>query len=272
MDSINVEHITDLFKCKFCKKCYENPIVLPCGDKICKNDLNQIYSQITLDDNDDIPHLRCPSCNESITVPKNGFPIDREMKKLIDIGLDKLSFGEVFDRSKESVHNLAKKIERLETLNSNPKEFVESYFSELKAQVDTKREEFKLKIDRNFQKLIGDIEFYEKECLEGIYFGTDSAVKSEIEVSKECLESYKVSLNSLSVDEDEWEEIALKSKFLKAKLNVFINDLERVYLREKSYQLVADDDDSGNASLLGSLKVKKVNLYFLSIFLNEKMI
>ena len=256
MNSMNVEHITDLFKCKFCKKCYENPIVLPCGDKICKNDLNQIYSQITLDDNGDIPHLRCPSCSESITVPKNGFPIDREMKKLIDIGLDKLSFGEIFDKSKESVHNLTKKIEQLEVLNNDPKEFIESYFSDLRAQVEAKRDEYKLKIDRNFQKLIGDIKFYEKECLDAVYIESDSAVKSEIEVSKECLENYKTSLNSLSVDENEWEEIALKSKFLKAKLNVYINDLESLYLKEKVYQLVADDESDAN--FLGSLKVKKV--------------
>jgi len=166
MEFISMEQITDLFKCKLCHKAYENPIILPCGDKICKNDLNQIYNQITLDDNSDIPHLKCPACHESITVPKNGFPVDREMKKLIEIGLDKLSFGEIFDNSKKEVHALREKIQALDKLKSEPKSYVVEYFNKLRSQLNASRTELKAKIDRSFEKLANEISANENECLE----------------------------------------------------------------------------------------------------------
>lgn len=171
MELVGMEQITDLFKCKLCHKAYEDPIILPCGDKICRNDLNQIYNQVSLDNNSDIPHLQCPACNESITVPKNGFPVDREMKKLIEIGLDKLSFGEIFDNSKKEVHSLRERIQDLHSLNDEPRNYVIDYFNKLRSQLCASRTEMRAKIDRDYEKLVSEIGSQEAECLKVSKFG-----------------------------------------------------------------------------------------------------
>lgn len=170
MECINLEQITDLFKCKYCHKCYDNPIVLPCGDKLCKSHLNQIYNQVN--DSEGIIHLQCPYCQDSIIEPKNGFPEDREMKKLIEIGLDKLSFGEVFNKSKQSVEELAERMKNLETISNDPREFVKGYFGSLRNQLDERMDKCKKNIDQSYENISKEIDGHEKECLLQVRIGS----------------------------------------------------------------------------------------------------
>ena len=74
---------------------------------------------------------------------------------------------------------------------------------------------------------------------------------------EEYLESFVKRLNSMAVDEEEWEEIAIKSKFLSSKLDLLVNNLKENYLLNKSYYL-EPSRTSELENLLGSLKSKKV--------------
>ncbi len=37
----NPQNVNELLTCKVCKKCYLNPVVLPCGNNICEVDINK---------------------------------------------------------------------------------------------------------------------------------------------------------------------------------------------------------------------------------------
>jgi hypothetical protein len=264
MDTVRLDELSELFNCKFCQKCYENPVMLPCGDKICKSDLLQMYSrkQLNNDVNDDLPKLKCPHCEESLIVPKNGFPVDKDMKKLIEIGLNKLDFGQIFSKANESVKSLNKTIAKLERLNSNPQTFINNYYDELKAKIDEKRNFLKSEIDKNYEQIIAEISTYENECLKLVPIGQnqlDTSIEKEIEIAKIYSDNFISSLSSLVVDEEEWEEIAIKSKFLRSKLNLELSNLEEKCLLNKVYSFKPNESELfKHNDILGSLRIKKI--------------
>lgn len=87
----------------------------------------------------------------------------------------------------------------------------------------------------------------------------ENNLNNEIEVSRQSLMNFEAGLSSLHVDEDEWEEIALKSKFLRLKLNSITKGLVDAFLLHKTYEIVSDDELTyRNGNSIGKLKVGKV--------------
>ena len=61
---MNIDKINELFKCKFCKEIYREPVILTCGHKICNKDLNELRIDCK---NLGQKLLQCHVCLEVIT-------------------------------------------------------------------------------------------------------------------------------------------------------------------------------------------------------------
>ncbi len=74
---MNIEKINELFKCKFCNEIYKEPIILSCGHKICKKDLSEILVENKVELKFQ-QMCRCHVCLDTMIVPENGFPVDKD--------------------------------------------------------------------------------------------------------------------------------------------------------------------------------------------------
>jgi hypothetical protein len=63
--------------CSYCSKIYKDPIVLPCGDSICREHLS---------DKDvlKVNRIKCKKCNEEFGVKNNEFKSNEDLRKLVE--------------------------------------------------------------------------------------------------------------------------------------------------------------------------------------------
>ena len=70
-------------KCSYCKKVFNNPIVLSCcGESICETDLDNLYLGSTR-----IDLIKCPFDGKVISIPENGFPVNKAITKMLEMDI-----------------------------------------------------------------------------------------------------------------------------------------------------------------------------------------
>ena len=124
----------NLCKCFVCKKIFVEPVVLPCGNSVCKN-------CITINQQDDV---KCAFCEEIHTVPSKGFPINKNLEGII---IEKEKDSVNSKSFKCSVRSLLRKVSDLENAIKNPADEAKEYCTELNRQVQLSVEEKILQIN-----------------------------------------------------------------------------------------------------------------------------
>ena len=59
-----------LFTCKACFMILEAPVVLPCGEIICKKDVEELFPG------------SCFHCSQKHAIPDEGFPSEKRLEKM----------------------------------------------------------------------------------------------------------------------------------------------------------------------------------------------
>jgi len=130
------EKINDLFNCKICKDVLVDPILLPCGETVCKAHVDEIIKG------------KCMLCTGVHTVPKEGFPENRIVKNLLENRFNKINLNfSQFDEYITIIQDLNKNMKEIEAIRNDPENYISEYFGELKRQVDLRRETLTLKIE-----------------------------------------------------------------------------------------------------------------------------
>ncbi len=114
---MKIEEFHELFNCSLCKKLLENPIILPCGESLCKKDLNEL-----LKPGDD--KLKCPFCQKEHMQPYEGFPNDKRMQKMIDLKVNQLDFGPIYNNCKKALKGLTEQFNELDLLKHDLNDFL----------------------------------------------------------------------------------------------------------------------------------------------------
>jgi hypothetical protein len=114
--SLKIEEFHSLFNCNYCKKLLENPILLPCGESLCKKDLCELC---VIDD-----RFKCPFCEKEHIQPFDGFPLDKRMQKMIDLKVNQLDFGPIYNNCKRALKNLTDQYSELDTLKHDLNDFL----------------------------------------------------------------------------------------------------------------------------------------------------
>ena len=146
----------NLLNCSICKKLVNTPVVLPCGHNICNQHQIEAIG---------IKHeLTCLCCHASHLIPESGFPVNLVVEQLLKMQLDQIDMGEEHKNASKSIQELESVTETLKKLKENPENEIYETISALKNQVDLDREVLKNKIDEEADRLIKELDEYEKEC------------------------------------------------------------------------------------------------------------
>ena len=214
---------------------------------ICRHDLNELKAS-------NGKFIICFFCKKTHQRPKDDFPLDRRIIRLMELEVDKLNFGETFEYGKTMLKELEETIEEFESVNNNPFNFVNTYFSKLKNQCELKREKLKARIDHHYDKLVSEIDKNKADC--------EIAAKNfeynprKLEVGKDSLNKWIKQYDTMKLDNEKMDIIILKSKLLKAKLSKELSASKQILLLNKSFRLETSDMPEKN--VLGQLKIENM--------------
>ena len=155
-----VVDLKNIATCSYCNSIFESPIILPCSETICEKHLNDFKNPI-----DPLKTIQCYFCYEDHLIPKNGFPMDKRMTKLIEYEFHQIDFGETHKKAVCLCHDLNKMIEKIGIITKDPDYFITEYFDKITNEIDLRREESKLVIEKWHESRLLEINKYKTECL-----------------------------------------------------------------------------------------------------------
>lgn len=129
-----------------CGKIFERPIVLPC----CKELMCEKHLKLQISKN---KSASCPFCNDSFDLPKEGLPIDSYIDRISKIGGYSTNLN-----LKQKLIELYFESNRYEEFKKNADTHLYDYFNEIINEIDINGEEWILRIDNYYDKMITDID------------------------------------------------------------------------------------------------------------------
>ena len=172
-----IESVKNLITCKWCSSILKEPVILPCSESVCRE--HESHFRI----NNDNQETKCLLCHEE----------------------HKLNDEEhfLFNKSFEMV-------ESFETLMQSPESSINEHFSQLRNRIDLVREDFINKINEASEKMMVEVEEYEKACLEYTRYIKNEPRKSRLSDIKADLAQRKSKTDYLVIDEKMWKDTISK--------------------------------------------------------------
>ena len=149
-----VNEVKAFFDCDLCNKLLVDPVVMACGNFICKMHLNKL---ITNAQNAKSTFI-CEICKEEHLIPKKGFMVNNRLQKQLRLELNALKMSPVFDECMKEIDDAKENVDKIEFLEKNAENYIYDYFEDVKRQVDIRREDLKFKIDKYSDELIKSVE------------------------------------------------------------------------------------------------------------------
>ena len=119
--------VISLFNCQLCHRVLTDPVILPCGETVCKAHSEEIGQDT------------CKLCSATHSVPKEGFLANKMVRNQLELQLNKLNFNfSQFNDYKGIIEDLNK--QEVETMEQDPENYIYEYYNELIRQVDVRRE------------------------------------------------------------------------------------------------------------------------------------
>jgi len=252
-----LEKLNALFNCQICHGVLVDPILLPCGETVCKAHTEEINKG------------KCISCSGTHTVPKEGFPKNRIVKHQLDLKVNEinLNFSQFKDYNK-IIRDLNKNLKEIETIRKDPENYISEYFGELTRQVDLRRETLIEDIHKYSDELIQKIERLKQDCV--AKSNEETKITDVLDTAKAKINDLNLMFNSLEIDDIKLEEInsQKKSKEIKDLVRPALNQYMLELQCKKYYKLVTNEikleDFFGSLSCFDNKKVSIFNFFQLS--------
>lgn len=242
-----MDNILAAIKCAHCQKQLKSPVLLPCGISICKEHTENKYVC-------DI--YNCNECGNKHEIPKGGFPSNVALGLIIDSQISELDLGEIHKEAKSSCNKLSEKIRELESLLKNPENLICEEIGELKRRVDLKREELKLAVDQEANKLIEWLDDFQEKKKKNLQMQNYKTYKENLEntiaSSKSKLEEWFKELKKLKINENEWKIIKQASDSLNHDIS------SQLLVLKKDFLLNAYDEGVNLTSQFEMIKIKEI--------------
>lgn len=254
MEPLKIEKINSLFTCTFCNEVFQTPVLLPCGETICQKDLIELQLEASSST------INCCFCYKQHHRPLEGFPVVKRIVDLIELGNDRINFGKTFEYGKNLLKDIDKTIKEFEFIHNDPSYYIYTCLQGLKNQCDIRRENLKLEIDNHFDMLLCEIEKFNIEC-ESVMRKSES-LSNKLEGYRASLNEWKKSYDTVNLQEEIRDQVILKAKLTKLKLDIELNALKQNLLQNKTPNI--DFDQEIDPRLFGSIKFQEVfNLIYV---------
>jgi hypothetical protein len=219
-----MDKLSSAIKCGNCKHVLDSPVLLPCGDSICKKHTIESKEPIL-----------CYTCGVEHPIPANGgFLPNNGLSLMIEAQIASLNFGKEHKEAKQSCQNFQDLVTKIENFISDPYNFTYEAIEYLKNVVQLKGEEEMLKITQSMHRIINKLDEYKIECKKSFTNSENTSKIANFTVEKEkaCKENEKwlAKLNELTIDWREYERIKSESekaiesfekKLMEIKVNFF---------------------------------------------------
>ncbi len=219
--------MNSLFNFQLCQHILEDPVVLPCGETVCKSHAKDMCLE------------KCKLCSETHQVPQNGFLPNKFAKNQLDLRGNRMiqNFTQ-FNEFKVEVDNLNKKLKEIEAIRQAPGYYIHEYFGELSRQVDLRRETLIDEIHQRSSQLLQQIKNLKAECVGNCKKATETT--DSIDAIKTELNDLNSAFDSQEMDDVKFEKIPQRkakeiNELIKPVLNQFKLDLQG----KKEYKLKA---------------------------------
>ena len=184
-----MDYISSIIKCVNCESILSSPVLLPCGHSVCKKHTNEDVNS----------SIRCGNCGEDHSIPPKSFPEIKALSMLIDAEIEKLDFGQFYHNAKYACKNLNNLHVEIESLLKDPIFSIYEQISDLKNKIEIKREEFKLQIDKETDRLMEVVTRYETDFKELLttseYIDHAKSLDVSLKESESKLKHWNDSLN-----------------------------------------------------------------------------
>lgn len=222
-----MDKILSAVKCVNCQVVLNSPVLLPCGHSICKSHVQPSSKSA----------IKCKQCGVDHTSPNEGFPNNQALAEIISTQVQSLDFGKIHQQAQESCRELQLNVKNAKTLIDDPNYYINDVIEELKNDVFLKREQLKLEIDQESEKLIKMLEGYAIRCES--YLNEDefkSKRKNQellvIQIQTK-LNDWNTKLNQIKFDEEIWKNITNDCQKEKVKLETEIFSLRKSLLQNE---------------------------------------
>ena len=190
----HLEKVDSLFNCAICTKTLHDPIVLPCGESVCKTH------------SEEISNAKCHFCSRDHTIPKDGFSPNENLQKQLEVHLYTISINFTqFHDLKKLVQDLNRDLKDIESIRADPKNYIYEYFKELNRQVDLRRDTIIIEVETYSNELIQKIDIIDKDCLAKVT--TKTKTTDCIDDCKAELEELNGMFNTFEIDNSKLEEM-----------------------------------------------------------------
>jgi hypothetical protein len=248
----------DLIICPKCRRIYEMPRLLPCGETICSNCI--LKSQV------DTNFLKCVMCKSIHEIPLNGFPINKQTLKLIDRVKTKNEID-------EDVNRIEKNLLALKNKMFQSTDIIKSHCDKLRQQIYEKKSDLVQQINRLSNEFTSIVDEFELKSITS--FEDNSAYKDSfnlltkeidqflIDYRKNCIQG---KLNSFTGGPNEESTAKFVNKSIKLinKYIIMIDNesfkLDQAIFNQKSL-IFKQNDCFIEPDLLGKLNFKETNYY-----------
>ena len=137
--------------CTLCNTRLESPIILPCLETICEKHVNEMKT-------DSAEKIKCLSCKEEHKIPEDGFMRDELLEKIIS-DKNQIDLGKI---PANKCNDLRNTIDQLRAITQDPENFLYEYFKKITNQIDIHKEIIISKIEQHYDKLLKEIQTYQE--------------------------------------------------------------------------------------------------------------
>jgi hypothetical protein len=224
-----VEKFKKFFDCDLCHQVLVDPISFPCGNNVCKDHLDKLLKNVSKEK----CFFQCEICKEEHFIPKSGFKVDKRLQVGLEIQLSTLKLTPIFEECKTEIKKAHEKVAEIEALEKNSEGYLYEYFEDIKRQVDIRREDLKIKIDKYSDEVIQSIEGTHKNYIK--IFKQINKISTDIEQSKKELDDYVKRFDTFDIDDKKFEVIKQEVVGLNGKFDKTIIDYNNALIGNKEY-------------------------------------
>lgn len=214
-------------KCNECLSVLEKPVLLPCGSSVCCKHLESLQEETFF----------CKSCEQDHHIEENNKIVIKSVEILINSNLKNLNLGPEYNSAFKMCNELEETINEMKTLRNDPAHFIKQTINRLKNKTELIREKFKLNIDDTADRILRQLNNYEKECEININSDDLKIKRSKIDdllrKLKEDLTEWQHTFNDFGSSENEWKTIKKCSNETNVRLKKETSDFKKDLLQHK---------------------------------------
>jgi hypothetical protein len=146
--------MNEILICKFkdCGKYISQPVILPCGNNICKKHVDEIHQTSKLYD--------CEFCKSVHEIPEHGFILNKALNEIIRTNLHLNDKGR---EAQDLIYKFESVLNELLVINKDPKEFISDYVSLNKNKLISEKDRIIMDLNNVTSEMIGEIDCFENQ-------------------------------------------------------------------------------------------------------------